>query len=151
MEANTKKEFRMPEIVEKYAEIIEEKGLSAGASAKAARMIYERLFIEPASAGKHWYNHDAAEAFIPALKLMSWKWFKALVRDRLPAFSELPTIEEVEAVDQQIVPCPRCSKPTVKVEIVYPSNGWGEPEVKVPAWMCPHCRYVFADSDLYEY
>ena len=147
LESQSNNEFRMPEIIEKYTAIIMAKGLTKGASTKAAEMIYEQLFIEPTSQGRHWYNHDAAEAFIPALRLMNWKWFKALVRDRLPAIAELPTIEEVDAVDQQVVPCPRCSKPTAKVEIVYPS-GWGEPEVKVPAWTCPHCRYVFAESDI---
>lgn len=140
-------EYRMPEIVEKYAKIIRQKGLTVNASEKAARMIYERLFIEPASQGRRWYNHDAAEAFIPTLKLMGWTWFKALTRNQLPAFAELPTIADIEQLDDQITPCPRCGKPTAKVEIVYPCE-WGEPETKVPAWTCPHCRYVFADSDI---
>lgn len=141
------KEFRMPEIVEAYAQVIQEKGLTPYAAHKAAKMIYERLFIEPASPGKTWYNHDAAESFIPTLKLMSWKWFKALVKGRLPAFAELPCLTEYAEQDEEIVTCPRCSKPTSKVEIIYPA-GWGEPETKVPAWLCSKCRYVFNDSDI---
>ena len=77
----------MPEIVEKYAEIIQDKGLTPYAAHKAAKIIYESLFIEPASPGKLWYNHDAAESFVPTLRLMSWKWLKALVKGRLPAFA----------------------------------------------------------------
>lgn len=134
-------EFRMPEIIESYTEIIRQKGLTAKQSAKAAKIIYEMLFIEPASPGKRWFNHDAAEAFVPALQLMGWKWFKALLRDHTP------TMVDVEEQDAQVTYCPRCSQPTTRVEIIYPGE-WGEKESKAAAWMCPHCRYVFADSDI---
>ena len=137
----------MYDIIEKYTVVLKEKGLTTTSAEKAAIMVYQRLFIEPASPGKLWYNHDAAEAFIPSLKLMGWTWFKALIKGRLPAFETLPTIADMEQVGNEVVPCPRCSKPTVKVEIVYPGE-WGEPETKTQAWLCAHCRYVFADSDI---
>lgn len=147
METKTNREFRMPEIVEKYAEIIQDKGLTPYAAHKAAKIIYESLFIEPASPGKLWYNHDAAESFVPTLRLMSWKWLKALVKGRLPAFAELPSIKDAVGADQEIVACPRCSNPTSKVEIIYPAR-WEEPETKVPAWLCSKCRYVFSDIEI---
>ena len=45
------------------------------------------------------------------------------------------------------VRCPKCGKATNEVELIYPRTDDYE-EKRVMAIICPHCLYVFGESDV---
>jgi rubredoxin len=45
------------------------------------------------------------------------------------------------------VRCPKCGRATKKVQLIYPRTDDYE-EKRVRAIICPHCLYVFGESDV---